>query len=299
MIKKLRNSIQRKRAGSRSLSRIRNSEQFQEGVINLHRLNPQNVGDYYCAPHHYFENLKGTGVDIFDYKETDRALQEDFVNKLSNNAIILGGGGLFNRKSFRKQIKTVQYLAENGKKTVVWGAGHNSKKTSDFNDLNTYGIDLSKFGLVGTRDFNKAEKFVPCVSCMHEVFQKEYETKNEVGVIFHNKSLRNKNLIDKFSNLPYSANNKNIGELVDFIGSCENIITNSYHAMYWAFLLEKKVTVVPNSSKFFDFKYQPNFSSFENALEDYKKAKAYTGILEECISINLQFYKEVREYLEI
>ena len=299
MLEILLESLMRKRSRRQSLKRIRNGKQLDEGVTNLHRLNLQNVGDFYCAPHHYFESLKNSGLDIFGYQETDKEKLNHFVDSVNNNSLIIGGGGLLNRRSFEKQMKMFEHLATKSKKVVLWGVGHNSKNSNDFKKLSKYNLDISKFGLAGTRDFTAPGEYVPCVSCMHPVFEKNYETKHEIGIVFHTKSYKNPSLIDRFSKYPSSANNSNINELVSFIGSCEYLITNSYHSMYWGMILGKKVSVVPNSSKFFDFKYQPNFTSFETCLDDYKNAEFYTGVREECISINKNYYKKVSDYLEL
>ena len=299
MLKKFLDSLERKKSRRESLKRIKSSEQFNNGVVNLHRLNPENVGDFYCAPHHYFDTLKNTELDIFLYRETEKEKLDHFVNSINNNALIVGGGGLLNRGSFEKQMKLFEYLANRGKKVVLWGAGHNSKNSSDFKKLKNYNIDISKFGLAGTRDLSAPGEYVPCVSCMHPVFEKDYQTEHEVGIVFHTKSLKDQRLLDQFSKYPSSANNSDIEALTSFIGSVEHLITNSYHAMYWGMILNKKVSVVPNSSKFFDFKYLPNITSFENCLKDYKKAKRYSGVREESVEINKNFYHKVADYLEL
>ena len=64
-------------------------------------------------------------------------------------------------------------------------------------------------------------------------------------------------------------------------------------------LLEKKVAVVPNSSKFYDFKYNPIFTTFTDCLSDIKKAEKPTGILEESRNLNHEFYDKVGNYLNL
>ncbi|TQI70185.1 hypothetical protein JM79_1094 [Gramella sp. Hel_I_59] len=299
MLNSLIKSFQRKQSRRESLKRIQNANQTNMGVVNLHRVNPQNVGDFYCAPHHYFESLQNSELDIFGHRETDKSKLDHFVNSISRNSLIIGGGGLLNRGSFEKQMKVFEQLASNDKKVVMWGVGHNSKNSKNYRKIYQYNLDISKFGLAGTRDFSAPGEYVPCVSCMHPIFNESFSSKNELGIIFHTDSLKSPSLIEKFSSIPNIPNNASLEEVISLIGSCENIITNSYHGMYWGMLLKKKVSVVPNSSKFFDFKYQPNFTTFEDSLTDYKKAQSYDGILEECKSINQIFYHKVSEYLEL
>jgi len=299
MLKSLLKSLKRKQSRRESLKRIREGNQFEKGVVNLHRLNPQNVGDFYCAPHHYFESLKNSEIDIFGYRETDTEKLNHFVDSINNNSLIVGGGGLLNRDSFEKQMKLFESLANKGKKVVLWGAGHNSKNSNNFKKLSKYNLDISQFGLAGTRDFSAPGEYIPCVSCMHPIFNENFDVTNELGIVFHSKSLKKESLIKKFSNIPSSANNTDLRKMISFIGSCENIITNSYHAMYWGMLLGKKVSVIPNSSKFFDFKYQPNFTTFENCLQEFKNANCYKGVKDESIALNKNFYSKVAEYLQL
>lgn len=281
-----------------TLEKLLSKNQHHRNVINVHRADRKNAGDFYSAPYHYYEGL-GTALDIYGYKSSSEKDRNKWIKTISKNAVIAGGGGLLNRGSFSQQMQAFENLAAKNKKIVLWGVGHNSKKKSDFNNIDAYNIDIKKFGLAGTRDYSMPGEFVPCVSCKHEVFDKDYQVKDEVGIIFHKKTLKKKSVLETFSAYPSTSNTTNIEEIVQFIGSKEKIITDSYHAMYWAILLGKKVAVIPNSSKFFDFKYKPVFSSFENCLEDIHKANSYSGVLEECRELNDSFYLKVREYLEL
>jgi hypothetical protein len=47
---------------------LNNPIQNNTDVVNLHRYDPTNIGDFYCGVHHYFDQLKGKELDIFDYK---------------------------------------------------------------------------------------------------------------------------------------------------------------------------------------------------------------------------------------
>lgn len=270
-----------------------------KNVINLHRYDPTNIGDFYCGPHHYFEPLKGKQLDIFDYKEENQEIRENWFNKTTQNSLIIGGGGLLNREGFELQMKLFEQLQAKGKKTVLWGLGHNAKSSNTFGKKINYSVDTSKFGLVGVRDYGRKEEWVPCVSCMHPIFNEKPEVKNEIGIIFHKKTLRDKAILKKFEAFPSTANNAVFEDVVKFIGETDTILTDSYHAMYWSLLLGKKVLAFPNSSKFFEFKYQPVISSFSNFENDLKKAQAYSGLLEECREKNIHFSEKVFDYLNV
>lgn len=292
-------SFKRNNLKKHVIDTVINTIQKNESVINLHRIDANNVGDYYCAPHLYFEELKGKQLDIYDFKSSDKTVTNNWINKVSNNSLIIGGGGLLNRSSFKMQLDLFKQLAIKGKKTVLWGVGHNSKSKNDFGKISSYNISIKNFGLVGVRDYEMKENWVPCVSCMHSIFDKSYSEIQDIGIIFHKKTIKNKRLLKKLQTYPSTSNTTNIEHMINFIGASNTIVTDSYHAMYWSMLLGKKVIAIPNSSKFFDFKYQPVFSSFSNFEKDIVKAKSYSGILEECREVNLRFAEKVFNYLNI
>jgi hypothetical protein len=277
---------------------LKNPTQENLDIINLHRYDPTNIGDYYCGVHHYFDELKGKHLDIFDYKRDDTT-RENWFEKITKNSLIIGGGGLLNREGFDLQIKLFEHLGEKGKKTVLWGLGHNAKEKSTYGKISKYNIDTSKFGLVGVRDYGMKEEWVPCVSCLHPIFDEKHEVKNEIGMIFHKKTLNNKSVLKKFQQFPSTANNAVFEDVVTFIGETDIILTDSYHAMYWAMMLGKKVMVFPNSSKFYNFKYQPVISTFANFENDLIKVKSYSGVLEECRESNMKFSEKAFDYLGV
>lgn len=292
-------SLKRKRIKSRTLKTILKTEQLNNSVVNLHRIDINNVGDFYCAPHLYFDVLKDKSLDIFDYKVDNKTTTNNFVEKISNNSLIVGGGGLLNRSGFSKQMKLFEKLTDKNKKIVLWGLGHNRKDPSTFNKRIDYNIDISKFGLVGTRDYNMPGDYVPCVSCMHSIFNEKYTNTQEIGIIFHKDTLKKDNLLKQLENYPTSSNTTNLNDMINFIGKSETVVTDSYHAMYWSMLLNKKVIAIPNSSKFYDFKYKPVFSSFDTFKDDLKKGQSYSGILEECREINYNFAEKAFNYLNL
>lgn len=274
---------------------------FNHGVSNLHRLDESNTGDFFCAPHLYFPQLENSGLDIHTIKSASASESDiqEWHDNLINNALIIGGGGLLNREGFEFQMKLFEAMAEKGKKTVLWGVGHNSKNKKDFNNVTDYNVDINKFGLTGVRDFSMQGDWVPCVSCMHDIFDKPFEEEHDVGLIYHKKTIKNKRLLNRLDNYPSTSNTVDLDELISFIGKSHCIVTDSYHAMYWALLLNKKVITVPNSSKFYDFKYPAEVSNFEDFESKLKHAKAYSGVLEECREINTRFSEKVFNYLNL
>ena len=298
-VNKILSSIKRTRRKKRVIREILNRPQRNEGVINIHRIDTRNIGDYYSAPHHYFKALHGTSVDIFDYKSENPEVTGNFIEKITENAVIVGGGGLLNRGGFRRQMKLFEDLSRKGKKVVLWGVGHNAKDPATFGKPIKYNVDIGVFGMAGTRDQSMPGDYVPCVSCMHGIFDQKYEPTQEIGVVFHKDTLRRPRITKKFSHLATSSNTTDLDSLIAFIGASETVITDSYHTMYWSMLLGRKVVAIPNSSKFFDFGHKPVFSDFDSCLQDVTKAYPYEGVLEECRTINREFAARAFDYLNL
>lgn len=271
---------------------ILSSKQKHRSVINVHRNTSKNIGDYYCAPHHYFNELKNNVLDINGFREISPIIRKNWIKQINANALIIGGGGLLNIRHFQKQMQLFEGLAANGKKIVIWGTGHNKGSKTQLKIPENYTIDISKFGLVGTRDHSMPGEYVPCVSCLHPIFSRKFKETRKFGLVFNNKSMKDKALLHKLKDYPSTSNMSSLEEVVNFIGSTEIIVTNSYHAMYWGMLLNKKTVVIPTTSKFYDFKYNPVFSTFDDFERDLNKAQSYSGVLEECREINRNFAKK-------
>ncbi len=289
-------SLQKTISSKIVLNTIARNSQENNGVVNIHRIDEKNIGDYYCAPHHYFDQLKES-LDIFDYKSLNPAIKQNFIDSISQNSLVIGGGGLLNRGSFDKQMHLFEKLSQKNKKMVLWGLGHNEKNPKAFGKVTKYNIDTQKFGLVGVRDYDMKEEWVPCASCLHPILDTKSEVINEIGLIFHKKTLNNPKVLGKFKNYPSTSNTTSLEDIISFIAKTDTVVTDSYHAMYWSMLMNKKVVVFPNSSQFFTFKYQPVFSSIDTFKLDCKKAQNYSGILEECRDINLKFSEKAFDYL--
>ncbi|WP_075603542.1 polysaccharide pyruvyl transferase family protein [Saccharicrinis aurantiacus] len=266
-----------------------------KGVINLHRCDTENVGDLVCAPYLYFEELSQFKiVDILGSSIQNPTKALSWYKSIMYNDIILGGGGLLDRASFKETIGFINELLKKGKKVVPWGIGHNSPILSP---TSLYFKQVLPYKLIGVRDFEIANtSWVPCVSCMHESFKSvETNVTSEFGVVIH----EHINISNINKDMRVLRNNSSFSEIVNFIASVEKVITNSYHAMYWAMLLNKQVFVIPNSSKMFGFKYKPIFIKDTNEVYKSRVRHDYSGVLEECRMQNILFKDKVFDYLNI
>ena len=111
------------------------------------------------------------------------------------------------------------------------------------------------------------------------------------------------------SGMPVAFNKDmhNLDEALKFLSSAEYIFTNSFHGLYWATLLGKKVAVLPwyrkrkhgFSNKFQSFKYRPAYiEDVRHFLKYIDSMKSYPNALQECRDTNNDFYKEVRTIIE-
>tara|TARA_B110000093_G_C12959563_1_gene406540 strand:+ start:2236 stop:2997 length:762 start_codon:yes stop_codon:yes gene_type:complete len=246
-------------------------------IYEVHRKVKNNVGDYYCNPSRYFDMNCTSGELMYnDYP-------------IENNNLIVGGGGLIHKK-FSNHIQTL--MAKDPATTTLWGIGHNfGKKHIAKTKGDVYYPEWIKDAtLIGIRDWIEGyEKYyLPCVSCLHPAFDKEYESKREVVYFTHA-------FKSKFTNpetLPYMKNNEmDFDKVIEFLGSAKTIVTDSYHGAYWAQLLGKNVQVASWSVKFNHMKHQPHFI---NSINDKytKKKNTVDGFLQECRELNNKFYQK-------
>ena len=86
---------------------------------------------------------------------------------------------------------------------------------------------------------------------------------------------------------------QNIEQIIEFLGSAETVVTNSYHGVYWATLLKRKVICVPWGSKFNMFKHPPVMANERNWFEKIGQSDIYEDALTECRQANMSFFEDV------
>lgn len=235
-----------------------------------------NIGDLYACPadylgHKFPNHIKTNFLDLESEKED----------------LILGGGGMLHGTF----IKTLEKLINKKRKLIIWGAGINEHDI----EQQCFPSFLNKYDLVGLRDKNNPWNYVPCPSCLHSSLNNPGAPTEEFVVYHH---------IDKDIQIdaPKRHNNRKtekLEEIITFLSRGETIITNSYHGIYWALLIGRKVLVwEPFSNRFFGFKPEIVYCDRENWREKLKTAKsAYSGYLEECRSLNNEFCDKVLNVL--
>ena len=220
-----------------------------------------NPGDLWSSPRHYFEFGDHISLDILD---TDK------INKIPDGSrCILGGGGLF-KQTF---LPNISILLKKKCKIVFWGIGERYLQNVDSGwiDKNKKSrINIEVFNpslhLLSMRSLEPGIEWVPCASCNHPIFNRtnKIQPKCDIGILSHKRVLiPNKYSFKEMQNDPAS-----LEDLIEFINDCSILITNSYHGMYWAFLLGVTTICVPFSSGHYKFNGKINYAKPNEALDE-------------------------------
>lgn len=299
--------------------------------VVVHRLDRNNIGDMSSNPLQYFlspdeyEVVDAANVSKEKYNPKlpmivggggliDNDFMGDFLREvfespdsLQLQRMYVEGWTLCNLEykelydEFNKKYQSLieEYLNQvpnTSSPKFIWGAGHNGSPDLDFENIRWPKV-LAKFRYVGLRDYHEKSKFnwVPCASCMHPAFDKEYTIKNDVIWFEHKKQL-----IKDFGDdvIPRFVNTgANIEQTIELLGSANTILTNSYHGAYWGTLLKKKVIVVGGawSSKFKFMKHSPLIIGKKDNWKDFAdQVTSYENALDECREANKRYWDLIK-----
>lgn len=279
-------------------------------ILFSQRLDIDNPGDLWSCPKDYF--FQGTPNQTLDVFDSVCDIGETPLRNPNTNCYITGGGNILVSNAWADYneniLARIKKYASAKKFKAVWGAG------IDFD--NNYVLNyLKNFDMVGTRVFKKKYpdsrySFVPCVSVMNSLLDKEYERKYDVAIIPHfkiplpvevytGKWRMSKQLVE-ITNKPAT-----LDKMLTAIGESETVITSSYHATYWAMLMNKRVICHVTGVRDFvqrkleTFERKPTYiyedGTFSPSL--LTKLYNYSGMKEEYRELNTNFYNKVREQL--
>jgi len=297
-------------------------------IIEFYRMDQNNPGDWYSNPSRYFfSNEETIKIDIDNVRKTqwhqhdtlivgggglignfnfeplmhritthpDEQILIDIIETKIKNVSEENRDEVYRWKELIQKV-TLNLLSKLDKSIgprVLWGAGINSRERGDDSYTVVYPSYLNQFHLVGVRDWEAGYRWVPCASCMHPAFDREYQIKNEFVWFEHKKRLVDSKSLD-LKPAPRMLNTgQNIEQIVEFLGSGETVVTNSYHGVYWATLLGRKVVCIPWGNKFDMFRHPPTMATEKDWVDKISKAKEYPDALEECRNANKEFHIEV------
>jgi hypothetical protein len=171
---------------------------------------------------------------------------------------------------------------------------------------------FDKFDIIGTRIWPQAgyadSRFcwVPCASAMHPMIAELATTKpvERIGIYEHlrvqippdvgGKSpvLGIKKL--RFAGHPTLTNRGlDIESKLRFLAKYEYVVTNSYHGVYWATLLGRKVICHPFKNGLYSFRFSPTYTTGKSLEQLLDEAQVYPDALDICRQANLGFYRQL------
>lgn len=273
-------------------------------ILNLHRRNTNNIGDIRSAPYLYFPNIVGSNAyEILGFLPKEEPSQDRrtaFDDAFSEaDIIVVGGGGLLEIDFFSPFYKYLSNKKRQTQKVIIWGAGHNRWDLKDWRNLKLpYTFDSGLFDLVGTRDADEKYTWVPCVSCMSPELDIPRPIMREVGVYVHEGTLSKKENLERLpTGFEMIDNGSSFEDAIEFLGTCELVLTDSFHGAYWATLMGRKVVAFPSSSKFYSLKHAVPLCAPEDWKRFSRLAQVYSGALEECRYQNLTFAAQVAQLI--
>lgn len=249
-------------------------------TVTVYRLDETNVGDWFCAPNRYYP-LSGSERDIMGLDTT-----------LLVGHVVVGGGGLI-AKTFHGAMTDLAAARPQLRSLTAWGVGESEHVARDGQFVPPYAGDyplyLDAFDLVGVRDFGTRQRWVPCASCLHPLFDHTWPILGTIGIYQH------KRIAIPIDGLPRRSNTgQDLERAIRFLGSYEVIITNSYHGAYWATLLGRRVIAIPNMSKMYRMAHPPVICRAERWQRYVDATRTYPDALAECRAANECFYADVR-----
>jgi hypothetical protein len=175
--------------------------------------------------------------------------------------------------------------------------GSNTFEKPSYDILNHPNVILS-----GIRDIvcGLNVDYLPCVSCNHPLFDKEYSSIESIGIIEHPRHPINIPGFDKINN------QSNIESIINFLSSKSKIVSSTFHGIYWSQLLDKEVlyfkTTDTINSKIINMKHRIPICDLSNFSEKINNISSTKGMLSESRKLNDDFYlktiKIFQEYLQ-
>lgn len=265
-------------------------------LYSVSRLDTPNIGDIYSSPKLYINYFRDS--ISFDIKKISSLINCKNYADYNDAGFIVGGGGLLDCDFFRYEIDLLNHIKSSALK-VLWGVGLNNEVPQDINYLYAPKYpDLSNYDLIGVRDYPSRWDWVPCPSCLHEVFLSDDITPLYDVVVYSHYDNDLSNLSEYFPSEQFMSNSKDFHCVIKHLLSGSVVLTNSYHGAYWAQLLGRKVICFPTTNKFLYYKYPIPVCDPNNWKSYLKLTYVDKSITEESRTANIKFSEKVLEKID-
>lgn len=224
-----------------------------------HLRRTDNIGDHACSPFDYFDWGDATVSDLRDNNTPDYDVG------------IYGGGKIFRGLSTYNGVRRSK-----GAINIAWGVG----TVQSFPISLRYMQARRKMDIIGSRDYGDTRyTYAPCASCMSPLFDTPPAPEHDV-VFYAHAGKTAKMGLNIPDDMP-TANNHcaSLEEALNFIASGRTVVSNSYHGVYWALLLGRRVLCVPFSNKFGGYRLPPHYAKPANWQTEVKNAIAQPDML--------------------
>ena len=263
-----------------------------------------NIGDNFCSPYLYFRQHfpRSRYLEIHLGNWETRRLRNKLLLSpilMRSRLLIVGGGGFIGLYFFKEDLKYWSSAPFCPK--ILWGPGHNTTNIlavdSENPSMSDYG-QLKRFDKVGIRDWGVGYNWVPCSSCMNPEFSKPVSENAGIVAALHGDTRTSATFIDALVGpakdpVDIIFNDGSPEPYFDKLRNAKAVVTNSYHAAYWATLFGKRVAVVGGGSKVRMLKHRPALASVDDWIQRLEEAECYPHALEECRDRNLEYCNEI------
>lgn len=258
-------------------------------VVNLHWKHTPNIGDRVSAPGYLIS------------PEIHRADLKEWRGYVDYDAVVFGGGMLFKEIERSRMLERILGLK------IGWGVGH-AQSVAGRLDYSSRGF-VQLFDLLSVRDYGIGLRYVPCPSCMLPDFWTPPEPTRPVVVYTNPQALSlptygHPHMDNTLRQPAASFERFKLKGVIRFLSSAETVVSNSYHGIYWAMLLGRKVLAVPwrrtvggflrPNSKFYAFRYDVPRARPEDWPKHLHAARKFGCFLEECRELNANFAESVK-----
>ena len=246
-----------------------------------------NTGDIAAIPTNWF-NFEHTRVRFGEPVNSD------------DDLIVSGGGVLQTEEHAYKLLNQIK----SARRCVVWAPGlqypYGEMRGQAPQWIHNMNRNSSRC-MVRIRDAGLGIPWLPCVSCMHSDFDRLIQKEPEHSFVCYMGSEYfgldiNHRYLCCHQSLPQS-------KVLEFLASGETVVTSSYHGLYWACLLNRKVIAIPSqrNSKFFRLPFSYTISDTSNWQASINTPTPTNGteLIHYCRDLQKTFCCKVMRFLDL